>query len=151
MATKLLFKADVDENGKIVKFYNKRGFEQDMKMFAGKSVKVEISKWTKTRSTKQNAYYHSCVIPFVLDGLVDAGYERYKLNSEVVHELLKSKFLKHDIANEETGETIEIVRSTADLSTSEFMDYIADIQNFSLEFLNVTIPDPNEQSMLAFD
>ena len=37
------------------------------------------------------------------------------------------------------------------MTTSQFMDYIVDIQKWSAEFLNVQIPNPNEEILMNFD
>lgn len=141
-----IYRAEVDADGKLAKIHNSRGFYSDLKLFSGQTIQISFKKFRRSRSTKQNAYYHSCLIPAVIDGLVDAGYERYKLNSETVHEFLKDKFLKEEITSQETGEIIAIPRSTASLSTIEFATYVDDIIRWSAEFLNITIPLPNEQS-----
>jgi len=43
------------------------------------------------------------------------------------------------------GEFITRIKSTTELSTSEFMDFIADIQRWSAELFGVVIPDPGQQ------
>ena len=113
----------------------------------GTELEIVIRKKKKKRSNRQNSYYHSIVIPIVLDGLIDAGYERKELNSEVVHEFLRKTFLKKVITND-SGEFIEVIHHTSELSTVEMMEYIADIQQWASEFLNIIIPNPNEQSNL---
>lgn len=40
---------------------------------------------------------------------------------------------------------IGIQSSTAKQNTVEMMDYIAEIQMWAAEYLNITIPDPGEQ------
>jgi hypothetical protein len=37
------------------------------------------------------------------------------------------------------------------MTTSEFMDFIVNIQKWSAEFLQVDIPNPNEQTTLNLD
>lgn len=110
---------------------------------------VSIAKYKKKRSNSQNAYYHGCIIPAVMDGLVDMGFDKSELNKEVVHEMLKQKFLKKDIANEQ-GEFVTITQSTASLSTIDFMSYIDDIQKWGAVFLSINIPDPETQSEINF-
>lgn len=113
----------------------------------GTELEIVIRKKKKKRSNGQNSYYHGVVIPIVLDGLIDAGYERKELNSKVVHEFLRKTFLKKVIAND-SGEFIEVIQHTSELSTIEMAIYIDDIQRWAIEFLNVIIPNPNEQSNL---
>ena len=54
------------------------------------------------------------------------------------HDAVRYKFL-----TDMTGE-LPRVKSTTELSTVEFMEYIAEIQRFGAEYLDVYIPDPNE-------
>ena len=59
----------------------------------------------------------------------DAGHV---MTNESTHDLIKLKFLKEIIlANEDTGEVIERVKSTTELSTSQFMDFVAEIRQFT--------------------
>jgi hypothetical protein len=51
--------------------------------------------------------------------------------------------------NEQTAEYIERIKSTTELSTIEFMEYILDIQKFAIEYFNTEIPDPNQNITLA--
>jgi len=106
-------------------------------------------KYRKSRSNRQNSYYWACVVPYVIDGLVGAGFEKSLLSVENVHELLKNKFLKEDYGID-GGEFITLTKSTTDLSTTEFMDYIAEIQKWGAEFLQIMIPDPGEQSEIEY-
>lgn len=150
MAGELTYNATVTEDG-TMKIINRQGFNCDMKsLFSGKKVIMKIKQYRKSRSNKQNGYYHSCVIPIVLDGLIDAGFEKSNLNREIVHEMLKQKFLTEDISND-NGEFISVVKSTTELTTSGMMDYIAAIQQWGAEFLGINIPDPGEQSLMEFN
>ena len=104
---------------------------------------VEIQN-NKHRSTQQNRYYFGCVLPLVKDGLIEVGYREINSN-ESVHDLMKFMFLKKQIVNEQTGEVIETIGSTTDLTTIEFNDYIDRIAQFAAEFLGLAIPPPNTQ------
>ncbi len=106
-----------------------------------------IAKYKKRRSLPQNSFYHGIVVNCVKDGLIGAGFNPSELSNEIVHEMLKAKFLKQDIANDD-GQFITIVKSTAELTTTEFMDYISEIQQWGAEFLSIIIPDPGEQGEL---
>lgn len=104
-----------------------------------------ITRYKKKRSLSQNAYYYGCVIPLVRQGLIDMGFEADKLNNEATHELLKAKFLKEDLGNEQ-GEFVTVIKSTTQLSTVDFMEYIEQIYQWSSEFLGIVIAAPGEQS-----
>lgn len=114
-----------------------------IKSFEGKEITIKIEKRKKKRSNPQNSYLWSCVYPIVQNCLKEAG-NTFSVND--VHELLKCKFLKETIlVNEETGECIERVKSTTELSTVEFMTYVMEIQKFSEEWFGVIIPEPDTQ------
>jgi len=106
---------------------------------------MELKKSNK-RSLNQNAFYHGVVVPLVKDGLRDAGYNDVRTNEDA-HEVIKYLFLKKKLANG-TGGFIELLGSTATLSTVEFMDLISSIQQWALEYMNIDIPSPNEQLQL---
>lgn len=117
--------------------------------FEGKQITIRIERTKKKRSNPQNAYYWSCCIPIVRNCLKEAGHV---MSNEQTHELLKLKFLKENIlVNEETGETIERIKSSKELSTSQMMDYFAEIREWIFDFFGVMIPDPNENIKLELD
>jgi len=82
---------------------------------------MELKK-SNTRSLNQNAYYHGIVVPLVKDGLRTAGYNDVRTNEDA-HEVLKYLFLKKKIPNQH-AEFVELIGSTATLTTVEFMEYI---------------------------
>lgn len=79
--------------------------------------------------------------------LLDLGWKE-AVSIEWVKDLIKYQFLKMETVNEKTGEVITSIRATSSLTTSEMMDFIADIQQWSAETLELYIPDPNEQIQL---
>jgi len=117
--------------------------------FEGKEIIIKIEKAKKKRSTPQNNYYWGVVIPLIQLGLKETGNP---MTAEKAHELLRLKFLKKQIhVNEETGEILEYIQSTTELTTSQFMDFMVETQHFSLEYFNIIIPDPNEDLTLNFN
>jgi hypothetical protein len=117
-----------------------------LKSFEGQNILITIQKQKKTRSNPQNAFYYGVVVPIMQQCLKDAGY---LMTNEQVHEMLKLRFLKESIlVNEQTGEYLERIKSTTELSTIEFMEYILEIQKFAVEYFNTVIPDPNENLTL---
>jgi len=105
---------------------------------------IDISHLSK-RSTPQNRYYWGLVIPMVQHGVKDMGTD---LTKEETHEFLKARFNFEEIVNHESGEAISIPKSTTRLNKMQFSDYIAKIQQFASEFLNIVIPDAGEQVKL---
>jgi hypothetical protein len=137
-------------NGKIkdgkMTIINRKSFDDYLNSLPDKDVLITIEKKIKKRSNHQNAYYYGVVLKIVRQGLIDQGFDNFR-NDESVHELLKYRFLKVDESNPD-GLFVERIKSTTELSTSQFMDYIAEIQRWASEFLNVYIPEPNEELML---
>ena len=121
--------------------------------FKGKEFECIFRKKKKTRSSEQNRYYWGVVVRMVAEGFADLGNPISPGSDEdcaTVHEYLKRRFLKPITAADANGEVHELGYSTANLSTSEMMDYIAQIQQFAAEFLNVAIPAPGEQAEINF-
>lgn len=135
------------ENGKLKR--NRTRIEDAVRSFEGKEVYVTIERKRSKRSNEQNRFYHAVVVELVRQRLLDFGY-RY--SKDQVHEKLKQwmsveapDIMLDETIIPETGLVLSSVRSTTDLSTSEFMDYIATIQQWAAENLDLVIPDPNEQ------
>ncbi len=117
--------------------------------FEGKQIVIKIEKAKKKRSTQQNRFYYGVIIPIVQNCLKEAGHI---MTNESTHDLIKLKFLKEALfVNEETGEVIERIKSTTELSTSQFMDLLAEINNFTFEYFGVTLPSPNDDLTLNLE
>lgn len=99
----------------------------------------------RKRSNNQNAYLHGVVIPLVFEGLRNNGFDDVR-DHEDAKLIIKTLFLKRSVTN--GLETIEIVRGTSELTTSEMMEFISEVQKWASEYLNVYIPDPNQQSVM---
>lgn len=149
MAGELHYTGSVDDSGKL-KIVHRKAFDDDMANLAGKRLKITVSVLRKSKSNKQNAYYWGCVINFVLQGLAAQGYDRSMINKDVVHEYLCNKFLKFEVASQDTGEVLEFTREYHTLTTTQHMDYVAEIQIWAAEFLGIVIPDPETQSSFNF-
>ena len=101
--------------------------------FRGKTVEVTVELRRKHRTNEQNAYYHGVVLKMIAD---ECGY-RGEAELEGLHEELKRMFLPKN-------GRLNIVKSTASLSTVEFSDYIEKVRAWAAEELSLYIPDPNE-------
>lgn len=134
------------ESGKL-KIIHKDRFTEAIKTLKDGRYRLTLEKVYRKRSNPQNAFLWGVVNPLVLEGLKVVGYD---LDLDAVHDLLKFKFLKKDIVNED-GEVLETIGSTANLTTSEFMDYLVEVKKWSMEYLNVYIPEPNEQTEISFN
>lgn len=116
--------------------------------FEGKNVVITFSKPKKSRSNNQNAYYWGVVINLVQQGLLDATGELRSAN-DIHYNILLPMFAPiNDIINKEMGEVINERITSSAMTTTQFMEYILEIQKWSAEFLNIDIPNPNEEITL---
>jgi 23S rRNA maturation-related 3'-5' exoribonuclease YhaM len=99
----------------------------------GKKVELSLKKSQSIRSLQQNKFYHGVVVKMIAN---HCGYI-----PDEMHEILKHKFLSDNIADE-FG--LVRVRSTAALSTDEFIQYTNRIVIWSAETLDLPIPDPSQ-------
>lgn len=100
------------------------------------------------RSLQLNKYYWGCVIAYQQEGFKNLGHD---LSKEEVHAFNKAEFdYKEIIVNESTGEIRKIPGSTKEMTNIQMIDFIEKIKQFSAEWLNTYIPDPNEQSTLEY-
>ena len=132
------------KNGSLTR--NRNLIKDAIETFEGKQVVIKIEKFKKKRSTQQNRFYYGVIIPIVQNCLKEAGHI---MTSESTHDLIKLKFLKETLfVNETTGEVIERIKSTTELSTSQFIDLLAEINNFTFEYFGVNLPSPNDDLTL---
>lgn len=135
------------QNGNLIR--NRNLIKEAICALEGKEIVIRIEKKKKKRSNPQNRFYYGVVIPLMQQALKESGT---LMTSNDVHELLKLRFLKETIlVNEETGQIVERIKSTTELSTSGFMDYLSEITVFASEYFGVEIPQPNENITLKFD
>ena len=132
------------KNGSLTR--NRNLIKDAIATFENKQIVIKIEKAKKKRSTQQNRFYYGVIIPIVQNCLKEAGHI---MTNESTHDLIKLKFLKETLfVNETTGEVIERIKSTTELSTSQFMDLLAEINNFTFEYFGVSLPSPNDDLTL---
>ena len=133
-------------NGKVtdkgLHIYNRSAFDQDIKLFHSKEVTIKIERKKKSRSIDQNAFLHGVVIPMAREAFLEVGY-RYSIDETKTD--LKRMFAVYEKVNEQTGELREYIKATSEMTTTEMMDFIAQVQQWAAEFAGVVIPDPKEQ------
>jgi hypothetical protein len=96
-------------------------------------VSVTVKKRTKPRSSHQNRYYWGVVVAMLSEY---TGYEH-----EEMHDALKLLFLRKPAHAPGLPDTL---RSTSDLSTKEFEDYLERVRRWADIELSIIIPLPNE-------
>lgn len=95
---------------------------------------------SRKRTNLQNRWYHH-VVEIFADYLRDCGCHP---THDQVHEIFKKMFLTRAvIINEETGETLDMVGSTATLSTVEFIDYLDEICAYLEQEHGLIVPEPS--------
>lgn len=108
-----------------------------------KSVELEIKVRRKKRSNLQNAYYWNSIVNTFYQIFRNAGMDLQ--DEEEAHEILKARFNTEKVVNENTGEVVEVVKSTTRNNTFEQEEYHERCRRWAAEFWGVTIPLPNEQ------
>jgi hypothetical protein len=99
----------------------------------GKRVEVSLEKQRRKRSNNQNAYYW-----LILEMISkETGQDALDL-----HQAFKMKFSKHI-----TLRGLVIPQSTKTKDTGEFTEYLEQVRQWAGEFLNMTIPDPQQYQL----
>lgn len=122
-----------------------------IKYFNGKDVVITFSKPKKSRSNNQNRFYWGVVLPLVQNGLLDATGELRSVDN-IHYKILLPLFAPlNEIVNKDTGECISERLTSSEMTTTQFMEYIMEVQKWSAEFLSIDIPNPNEENLLNFN
>jgi hypothetical protein len=130
MALAPAFNGDIDDTGKL-RVCGVDRFKAYLKTLAGARVRIVVSRAKKDRSLSQNSYYHGVIVYRLA---MEFGYDEPSM-----HEALKWQFLRV----EDRG-PIPTVRSTTDLSTVEFEDYLSRIREWASMEFGIVLPLPNE-------
>ena len=127
---------------KIGGYFNLQNLYSFFRAMPDGSYMLSITKQKRGRTLNQNEWLWGCVYPILLDGLLDAGWEFTSV--EQVHEFFKRLMAQDRVVNYETGEIVEIPKSTATMDTQQFSMYIDKLRDYAEEFLNTTIPSPDK-------
>jgi hypothetical protein len=119
-----------------------------LESFEGQEVILTIQKARKSRSNPQNSFYWGVVLQLVQSGLKDATGEFRSVENIHYNILLKMFAPENEIVNIETGECITEKITSSEMTTTQFSEYIMEIQKWSAEFLGISIPNPNEEITL---
>jgi hypothetical protein len=122
-----------------------------IKSFNDKDVVITFSKPKKSRSNNQNNFYWGVVLPLIQKGLLDATGE-LRSNNNIHYNILLPLFAPtNEIINIDTGECINERLTSSEMTTTQFCQYILEIQKWAAEFLGIDIPSPNEENLINFD
>jgi len=119
--------------------------------FNNKEIIVTFSKAKKERSNGQNRFYWGVVIPLVQNGLLDCTGE-LRSNENIHYKILLPMFAPlNELINKDSGEIISERLTSSEMTTTQFMGYMLEVQKWSAEFLGVDIPNPNEETLINFE
>ena len=136
-------------NGNIKR--NREQIKQAIASFEGKEIIITIDKAKKTRSNNQNNFYWGVCIPLIQSGLKDATGEFFG-NDNIHYDMLLKMFAPtFDVVNVHNGLVMSRQISSSEMTTTQFCEYIMEVQKWASEFLNINIPDPNEEILISFD
>jgi len=140
--------ADVSSQGTITDF-KKKEIGKAIKENAGKRIIFTIERKYNKRSTNQNSFFHGVILPILSQALIEAGYNEAN-SMEWTKDFVKYHCLIKEYVNKKTGEVTKSIGNTSGLTTTEFMELIATIQQWAMENLNCYLPDPNEQIKITY-
>lgn len=96
-----------------------------------------------TRTPSQNNYYWAAVVTPFTEWLRGEWGDN-DIQVEQAHELLKTKILgTKELLNKETGEEIQIIRSSKMLDTTEFGEFIDKAAAWLAEFTGIVVLSPD--------
>lgn len=136
MTAELRYFAKVSPSGEWEGLPKKKLRHEVAMMFGGQSIEIVIHKKKKHRSVQQNRYY------WLVCTMIS---EHTGFSKEETHAILKSRFLKVEKVNEDSGVIYQYVKSTTELSTVEYEQYMDSVRQFAAEEFGMNVPMPNEQ------
>lgn len=107
----------------------------------GQAWELSLAEYRPKRSNQQNRYLFGVVYPTIMHHL--EGW-----NVEDVHEFMLGSWSGWEIIEGFGAKRRKPIRRSSRLTTVEFQDYVAHIQQFMSE-RGVYIPDPNEMEVAA--
>lgn len=111
-----------------------------LRRFEGKRMTVTVERYRRKRSNPQNAFYWGCVIPRIQLMFEEAGSS---VSAEEVHDFLRSECRITREIIDPLGEVHSTLRSSTELDTSEWEDWMEKIRAWAGE-RGHQIPFPNE-------
>lgn len=131
-------------------FLSKKSFLEDLKDFTHKDrVWIVVEKYYTKRSLKQNNLLHL----YLSEIAKETG-----MQLEQIKDALKKKFLTVPLttkdgdimADKATGEVLERVKGTSELTVTEFMEFTDNVRVWAMDFLGIYLELPEEQVELKF-
>jgi hypothetical protein len=113
-----------------LKLNNKRLFIDSLREFEGKEIEIRIRERSANRSKEQNSLYWIWID--ILSK--ETGYTK-----DEMHTLIKYKFLKRNVVDE-NGVESETIKSTTTLTTKEFTLFMNDLLFWANNTLSINLP-----------
>lgn len=99
--------------------------------------RIDVTRYRRRRSDRQNRYYWPCCVQPFGGFLRDQGEGVTDIEA---HEMLKAKFLRKTV--EVKGERVDITRSTTELDTAEFNEYLDKCAAWLADMFGFVMPAP---------
>jgi hypothetical protein len=128
-------------DGKLAR--NRKSLVNSLSEHEGKEIVITIERKRKKHSDLQRGYYFGVIVALVKEAIFISWGD--KLDSNEVHEILKTNCNWIERPNKQTGEFIRIAGSIKQHTTSEQEDYHTECRQWAKEWFNIDIPLPNEQ------
>ena len=146
------------ENGQI-RIVRRPMFDAAVRTMTDGYAEIIIRKKYNKRSTRtlredgttgrgQNGYYHSVVVQSYIYGVWET--QQRLIDHQTAHDELKWNCNFQEVVNGDTGSIQRYAQSTADLTTTQFEEYLIRCRAFILEWFNIDIPLPGEQTEILF-
>lgn len=121
-------------NNEKVNWYQDEGelFKKHLRSLDGKWIWLTVERFSKQRSLNQNRYYWGVVINILKD---EIGYTKNEM-----HDALR----RHFLTVEEEGKILPTVKSTTELDTMGFEEYLQEVREWADTEMDIVIPLPNE-------
>jgi len=141
MGSNVVFVGFVDDAGHFA-LDNATAFREYVQQFKGEEVEVTVERKRRQRSSAQNRFLWGACLPAIAE---HCGYDHHEME-RLHYDLLSVRFGTTAIAPLMDGAPPRIVptRTSSELNTAEFSDYLEWLVRFAAEKFGVVISFPDE-------
>lgn len=104
--------------------------------------RIEVVKYRPRRTDRQNRYYWPCFVHPFGEYLREQGNTHF--TDDMAHEVLKRMFLTVTEIDKTTGRAMDRTRSTTELTTAEFNEYLEKVAAFLATDCGFAVAEPSE-------
>jgi len=135
----------IKEEGKDTQIHGAEAFWREFNSLPVGGYSIEVKRTGRKRTLNQNDFYWLCM-QIIADAVINQlGHNPETTTKDSIHDMFKTEFNYEEIVNPHTGEVKKRPQSTANLTTKEFSEYFGHIQRWTVEWLGITLPEPNSQ------